>query len=794
MTFGTRAAARRTGAARAASLGLVLALAACGRDANVAPRADYAAAVERLSGFIEHEMADKALPALSVVLVDDQEIVWARGFGYADPVDRVPATAATVYRVGSVSKLFTDIAIMQLVERGEIDLDAPLARYLPEFAPHNPYDRPITLRQLMAHRSGLVREPPVGHYFDDTEPTLTATVASLQGAPVVYEPETRIKYSNAGIAVVGYVLERTQQEPFAQYLARAVLRPLGMDASSFAPDPTITRRLARAYMWTLHGRTFEAPTFQLGMAPAGSMYAPVTDLGRFMSALFAGGQGSAGRVLESETLAAMLRPQYAPPDATTGFGIGFSISALAGHRRIGHGGAIYGFATDLRALPDVKLGAAAATTVDGANTVVSRITAYALRLMLAVREGTPLPEADVTEPVPPALAQRAAGRYRGAGRELEIVTRGDSVYARFERSRVRLRARGDTLVTDGRLGYGIRLLPVARGLIVGSDTLRRLPDHKPAAAPERWRGLIGEYGWDHNVLYIYEDRGRLHALIEWFFIDPLTELGRDVFAFPDDGGLYHGEQLVFHRGPDGQATAVDAAGIRFLRRPVGTAGGATFTIAPVRPVQELRRAALAATPPAESGDFRAPDLVELRALDPTIRYDIRYATTNNFMQAVFYRAPHAFLQRPAAEALVRAHRALAREGYGLLIHDAYRPWYVTKMFWDATPDSLRLFVANPANGSRHNRGAAVDLTLYDPATGRPVTMVGGYDEFSERSYPEYPGGTALQRWHRERLRRAMEREGFTVYAYEWWHFDYGDWARYPILNRTFEEWAGGRPE
>ena len=112
---------------------------------------------------------------------------------------------------------------------------------------------------------------------------------------------------------------------------------------------------------------------------------------------------------------------------------------------------------------------------------------------------------------------------------------------------------------------------------------------------------------------------------------------------------------------------------------------------------------------------------------------------------------------------------------------------MTKMFWEATPEDQKIFVANPANGSRHNRGAAVDLTLFDRATGRVIEMVGGYDEFSNRSFPEYVGGTSLQRWHRELLRWAMESEGFDVYEFEWWHFDFGDWARYPISNLTFAQ-------
>jgi D-alanyl-D-alanine dipeptidase len=189
------------------------------------------------------------------------------------------------------------------------------------------------------------------------------------------------------------------------------------------------------------------------------------------------------------------------------------------------------------------------------------------------------------------------------------------------------------------------------------------------------------------------------------------------------------------------------------------------------------------------GEFRASELVELTSLDPTIRLDIRYATTDNFMGAVFYQQPRAFMQKPAAEAVVRASRRLKEHGYGLLVHDAYRPWYVTKMFWDATPEELKHFVADPSAGSRHNRGCAVDLTLYDLATGQPVQMVAGYDEFSPRAYPAYPGGTDRQRWHRRLLRRTMESEGFTIYEYEWWHFDHKDWRSYRIENATFEEVA-----
>ena len=755
--------------------------AAAAAQALVPPRGDYAPVASVLERFIEHQMADKGIAAVSIALVDDQEIVWARGFGLARPADSMPATAETMYRVASVSKLFTDLAVMQLVERGVLDLDAPVSRYLPDFHPANPFGKAITLRQLMSHRAGLVREPPVGNYFDPTEPTLAATVASLNRTALVFPPETRLKYSNAGVAVVGYALERTQGEPFDRYVERAVLRPVGMREGSFTATPEIVKRLASGDMWTVDERRFPAPGFRFGMAPAANLYASVLDLGRFLNTLFAGGRG----VVRRETIEEMWRPQFADSGARTGVGLGFFVSRLDGARLVGHNGAVYGFATEVAALPDEKLGAVVVASLDVANSVAERIAHAALRGMRAARAGAPVPEPVLTAPIPPEVVRRVAGRYVRDQRQIELRARGDRLTLVTGRggAPLALRRLGDSIVLDDARDFGLYLVPLEDGrLRVRRDTFAREPLPRPAPAPGRWRPLIGEYGWDHNTLYIYESQGVLYALIEWFFAYPLQEIADTVYAFPQVGGLYDGERLIFRRGREGRIAEVEAASVVWARRAVGPESGTQLRIAPRQPVRDLIREARRAEPPREAGTFRAPDLVDLATLDTTLRFDVRYATTNNFLGTVFYGAPRAFLQRPAAEALLRAHRRLAAQGYGLLIHDAYRPWFVTRVFWDATPDSLRWLVADPARGSRHNRGAAVDLTLYDRATGEPVEMVGTYDEATPRSLPDYPGGTSLQRWHRELLRHAMEAEGFTVYEAEWWHFDYKDWREYPIQN------------
>ena len=314
----------------------------------------------------------------------------------------------------------------------------------------------------------------------------------------------------------------------------------------------------------------------------------------------------------------------------------------------------------------------------------------------------------------------------------------------------------------------------------------------PEDAPQKWRGLIGEYGADSAQRWIALERDqRLYIRDQFGNFVPLTERNDSLFEAPLTTAAVSGA-VRFHRDETGRATSVQVADMVLERRRIEPPSGANqLRITPVRSVDELKPIALAATPPKDTTAKRAPDLVELTSLDSTIKLEIRYATRNNFLGTQIYDTARAFMERPAANALERANKTLAIFGLGLLIHDAYRPWYVTKIFWDATPDSVKWLVANPTEGSRHNRGAAVDLTLYELSSGRVVEMPSTYDESTTRAYADYAGGTARQRWYRALLRKAMEHEGFTVNPREWWHFDYKDWKQYPILNVPFN--AIGNP-
>ena len=315
----------------------------------------------------------------------------------------------------------------------------------------------------------------------------------------------------------------------------------------------------------------------------------------------------------------------------------------------------------------------------------------------------------------------------------------------------------------------------------------------PRDAPRTLKPLIGEYsaadisdyGAEETRLTIGESGGNLFAQGMGFYSEPLRPLTERRFQVGGNDGPSTRLDFELDRGQ--RSAAVVLRGVRLPLRDISREVVETIRAGVNADPSRLRDLAFAAKPPIEPASTRDFDLVNLAAVDPSLKFDIRYTSSNNFIGFPLYERPAAYLQRPAAEALVRVQHALASKGYGLLVYDGYRPWFVTKMFWDATPESAHVFVADPLKGSRHNRGCAVDLTLYEIKSGRAVEMTGRYDEMSRRSYAHYAGGTSRQRWLRDLLRNEMEAQGFAVYPEEWWHFDYQDWGDYAIGTATFSQ-------
>jgi len=180
-------------------------------------------------------------------------------------------------------------------------------------------------------------------------------------------------------------------------------------------------------------------------------------------------------------------------------------------------------------------------------------------------------------------------------------------------------------------------------------------------------------------------------------------------------------------------------------------------------------------------------MLELIKIDSTIQLDIRYARHDNFVGRPVYDQARAFLMRDAANALIKVHQELSKSGHGLVVFDAYRPWKVTKLFWEVVNTEQRKYVADPEIGSQHNRGCAVDLSLFDFETGRQLEMPSEFDEFNEKAHPGFEGGSKLQRENRDLLISAMAAEGFTVNRNEWWHFDHHSWSQHEIMDIGFDE-------
>jgi len=417
---------------------------------------------------------------------------------------------------------------------------------VPEFAPANPHGGEVTVRHLLQHRGGVVRESPVGHYFDPGEPTLAATVASLRETELVHAPGTAFKYSNPGVGVVGEVVARIRRQSFEQAARELVLQPLGLADSDFAPAPRLLARAADGVMWTYDGREIPTPGFAFGFGPAANLRSTVGDLAAFARSWFPDAKRS---VLRDATFEAMWA---LPAGAERGCGLGFFVQRLDGRRMVGHDGAVYGFATALRALPDDGLAVAVVLTKDFANEVAEAVAERALRAALLARDGRALPPPEHPEPLGVEAARALAGRWRVGEHWVELEERGGDLYYDPNigvRTRMR-RARDGSLVSDDPMSLGgRRLRQRADGSLYDGQENYVRDDAMPPAPPADLLPLLGEYGWDHNVLVVYEDGGRLGVLIEWVVRDLPDRVGPDHYVFPP--GMYGGDALRFERDASG---------------------------------------------------------------------------------------------------------------------------------------------------------------------------------------------------------------------------------------------------
>ena len=375
--------------------------------ASLANNADVVAAERLFSAWAEAQMAYRGLPGIAVGVVQDQTLVWSRGFGFSDVEKRVPMTAQTRFRIASNSKLFTAIAIMQLREAGKLRLDDPVAKYLPWFKPKpaGPDDGLITIEQLLSHSSGLQREA-TDHWSSMNFPTSIELQRLMPDRTAAFPPQTRWKYSNLAFAIAGMVVEQITGQRWADYAQVHMFDPLGLAATSVDKHDPL---LATPYAVRRSDGTRRVLPFvdSHGMAAATGVTSDVDDLAKFIAAQFRRGAAGGVNILSAASWREMLRVRSVDETWEAGSGLGFDVSRYKDRTYVGHGGGYPGNTTQTLAQIDDKVGVIVLT-----NTNDSNPRDFARQLMLTVGNAV----AKAAKPAPnnswdPSW-ERFVGRYR----------------------------------------------------------------------------------------------------------------------------------------------------------------------------------------------------------------------------------------------------------------------------------------------------------------------------------------------------------------------------------------------
>jgi CubicO group peptidase (beta-lactamase class C family) len=326
---------------------------------TIAQTAAFRAALTLVDAQVEQERRRRHVPGISAGVVYDQELVWSQGYGHSVLDGNVPADADTIYRVASISKLFTATMLMQLRDAGKLNLDDPIEKYLPEFKVTSPFPdaRPITFRQIVSHASGMTREG--GHIGWQTMdmPVIETLLELAQQAEMRLPTMTEPKYSNIGIAILGHALSRIAGVPYQQWIDENILGPLGMSSSGFDRSALAQDKFAQGYHRDEARKPFPSRHWdEQGFKPAGGMYSTVNDIAKFISLQFREGPAGGAQILGGSTLREMHQPVVVMPDFETGFGIGWGMRRQNGLKVIGHSGGLPGYTTNITLVPSLKLG------------------------------------------------------------------------------------------------------------------------------------------------------------------------------------------------------------------------------------------------------------------------------------------------------------------------------------------------------------------------------------------------------------------------------------------------------
>lgn len=387
----------------------------------IAQHPEVAGTIKLLEAWIETQMAYRGQPGISVGVVYDQKLIWARGFGHADVEKKIAATPATIYRMASVTKTFTATAIMQLRDAGKLSLDDPVVKHLPWFKIKSTFaDAPvITIRHLLTHTSGLPREAAFPYWMDANFPTIEQIKETLPQQEAAFAPETRWKYSNLALALAGEIVAVVSGLPYDVYAQKHILEPLGMGSSTMLFPEAHRSRLAVGYGRRMPDGKREVRPYMdcKGISPAANLSSTVEDLARYLAFEMSDGKVGGKTILKSSTLREMHRVHWLRPDWRGGAGIGFAVNRTNDRTTVGHGGSLAGYRTQISFSPEEKLGVIVLTNSDDGNPgfYVNQIfTALAPALKKAVPPAATLVQADPEW-------NKYVGKYRSPWGDNEVL-------------------------------------------------------------------------------------------------------------------------------------------------------------------------------------------------------------------------------------------------------------------------------------------------------------------------------------------------------------------------------------
>jgi CubicO group peptidase (beta-lactamase class C family) len=523
-----------------------------------------------IEALIAKEMADYGITGISIALVDDQKVIYSQAYG--------DATKESLFRVGSISKLFNAVAVMQLVEKGELDLDAPLSRYAGTTWGVNPFPGgpEPTLRQVLCHRSGLPREASCGGYFDGEQPSLDATIDSMADCPLATAPNAKTRYSNIGIALSGWIGSKVANQSFEALQRHQLLTPLGMDGAGWTIAEVERKRILPANMRIAYldendpnrylFRQEPAPLFDLGTVPAGNLFASAEHLARFVSMLAAEGKVGERQILKPETLQEMWRPQLTEND--TGFGLGFMVGKLGNRKMVSHNGAVYGYSCSLLYLPDSKVGAIVLGNEDIANGRISKIALDALGRLNAAKTGESLPPPAAVIEIPAADLARYAGEFESESYWAHLEVADGKLVGNISGQPARFSPLSNTsFLVNSRIDADVTATfdqgesGEIKGFKLGMQQFSRVTTQD--AAPASWKHLVGGYGPAFIPLIVTTRNGHLYVMTENMVDYRLKPVTRQTFQMPL--GMYTDEYLEFQGDPAQAATAVALGNMRFTR-------------------------------------------------------------------------------------------------------------------------------------------------------------------------------------------------------------------------------------